>query len=126
MKSPLGIIMIACISGLTLIAVSLLWPRFMDKKRPDILQTVRDNVISTNLGKNAEKILGVENETNIQPFSLNQIAASVSGAILSTVGEKTKDIIAQQVSIQVMNQYQQMSPKEQQIIRDFVCKQASQ
>ena len=126
MRSPLGIIMVAWITGILVIGVSLLWPRFMNKQRPALLQNVRDAVVATDLGKNADKILGVENETKIQPFSVSQIVASVSGAILSTVGEKTKDIIAQQVSIQVMNQYQQMPPKEQQIIRDFVCKQEGQ
>lgn len=122
MKSPIRVFVVAIIAGIAIVGVSLLWPRFMANKRPVLLQTIRDNVVSTEAGKNAVKVLGIENESGIQPFSVSQIAASVSGAVLSAVGEKAKSVIAEQVSLQVINQYQQMPAQEQQTIRNFICK----
>lgn len=104
------------------VIIALLWPRLTNRPRPEVLQAVRDSAITTGAGKDAAKILGVEREEAVKPINVNDAVASVAGAVATVVGEKTKEIISQQVTTQIMTQYQQLPQREQQQLQEFICK----
>ncbi|MBI3576743.1 hypothetical protein HY086_01750 [Candidatus Gottesmanbacteria bacterium] len=104
------------------VIVALLWPKLTSRARPQVLQAVRDTALTTQPGKEAAKILGVDNESNLKPINVNSAIASVAGTVTAAVGEKTKEIIAQQVSTQIVNQYTQLSAPQQQQVQQFICK----
>ncbi len=112
----------AAATGVVMVGTSLLWPRFTNQKRPEVLQAVHDTTLSTGVGKEAAKVLGVDNEETIKPLSVNQLAASVSGAFIAIVAEKTKEIVATQVSTQIVNQYMQLPQPQKTQVQELICK----
>lgn len=122
MSSVVRFFLIAGATASVVVSVALLWPRLTSRPRPEVLQAVRDTAITTPVGKEAAKILGVEEEEDAKPINVSDVAASVAGTLSSAVQEKTKEIIAQQVASQIASQYQQLPQAQQQELQEFICK----
>lgn len=122
MNTVLRFLLAAGATASVVVIVALLWPKITSRPRPEVLQAVRDAAITTSTGKEAAKILGVENEEKVTPINPNQVAASVAGTIISKVEEKTKEIISQQVTTQIITQYKELPTPQQQQLQELICK----
>lgn len=122
MSSVFRFLLIAGASASVVVIVALLWPRLTSRPRPQVLQSVHDSALATAQGKEAAKILGVETEVGIKPISVNGAVASIAESITAVVQEKTKEIIAQQITTQIVNQYQNLPQPQQQQLQQFICK----
>ncbi len=122
MNPVIRFVLIAGASASVVVILALFWPRLTSRPRPQVLQAVRDSALTTQPGIEAAKILGVENEGNIKPVNINNAVATIAGAVTSAVQEKTKEIIAQQITTQIVNQYQGLPSPQQQQLQEFICK----
>lgn len=122
MSTVVRFFLIAGASASVVVIVALLWPRLTSRPRPQVLQAVRDTALTSQPGKETAKILGVENEGSVKPINLNSAVATIAGVVTTAVQEKTKEIIAQQITTQIVNQYQGLPQPQQQQLQEFICK----
>lgn len=122
MSTVVRFLLIAGASASVVVIVALLWPRLTSRQRPQVLQAVYDTALTTQPGKDAAKILGVENEGSVKPISVNNAVASIAGVVAATMQEKTKEIISQQVTTQIINQYQNLPQSQQEQLQELICK----
>lgn len=122
MNAAVRFILIAGASASVVVIIALLWPRLTSRPRPQVLNAVRDTALRTQQGQEAAKILGVENEGSVKPINVNSSVASIAGVVTTAVQEKTKEIIAQQITTQIVNQYQGLPQPQQQQLQEFICK----
>lgn len=122
MNPIIRFVLVAAGTASVVVVVALLWPKLTSQPRPEVLQAVRDSALTTEVGQEAAKVLGVEKEENVKPININSAIASVAGTVTTAVQGKTKEIIAQQVSSQIVNQYTQLPAREQQQVQELICK----
>lgn len=108
--------------SITVIGISFLWPKFTRETRPEPLQKVRDTVIQTDIGREAADILGVAKDKEMQPINISDTASSVAGSIISSLGKEVQQVVTHQVTTQLLNQYKELPPTEQERIQQAVCK----
>lgn len=106
---------------MTTIGSSMLWPRFTRQPRPAILEQVHDAVIKTPAGQSTAQILGVSDERNIEPFTVSGVANSIVTSVTTAVRERAAVVISYQIVNQLINQYQKISPEQQQYVQDKIC-----
>ena len=108
--------------GATAVAGSLLWPKFTATARPKPLQEVRDAVVQLPVGKEAAKILGVQDESSVKPVNVASAASSVVTNIISTIEKKSQELVTRQVVEQLVRQVDQMPAEQKKQVQDVLCK----
>lgn len=109
-------------AGVTVAAGSLLWPRLTANARPKPLQEVRDVVVQLPMGKEAAKILGVQDESSVKPVNVASSASSVVTNIISTIEKKSQEIVTRQVVEQLVRQVDQMPTEQKKQVQEVLCK----
>ncbi len=107
--------------GVTLFGGSLVWPRVTGAPRPQLLQQVHDSVIKTPQGAAAARVLGVADDTSVQPINPGSIANDVWSGIKNEAQKRAQIILMSQVTAQLTNQYEKLPKDEQQQLRDIIC-----
>lgn len=102
--------------------ISLLWPKFTSRRRPEPLQKVRDVIMETHLGKEAAQTLGVTDEKNVEPIQVSSVAATVVSNVNAVVRQKTEEIVTQQIVNQIVRQLEALPEEKRDKVREAVCK----
>ncbi len=109
------------IAGSALGVTSLLWPRFSTDPRPTALEYVRDFVVTTPLGNQAARILGVSDDRNITPTDMGTVVSSVAGSVVSSVENKAEQYIAQRMTEQIIMRINKLPEEQQQYVKELLC-----
>lgn len=121
MQQIIKYVLVASASAGVVALISLLWPRFTTKPKPQSLESVRSAVFGTEIGKNAADLLGVS-QGDIKPINLSDAVSSVAGAVTSSVEQKVAQIVSDQVASQVVKQYNQLPVPQQDRVVEMICK----
>jgi len=109
-------------SSVALIGGSLVWPVVMKQERPPILQTVHDEVIKTDIGRNAEDILGV----NTGPIDVPQTVGSVSANVVNQVGnavqQKVESVVTDRIIEELVKRFDTLPPSNKEEVKAIICK----
>lgn len=112
----------AIVFGVTLSGGSLVWPRVTSAPRPQLLAQVHDAVIKTPAGVQAARVLGVSDESNVQPINVGQVAGNIGNSIKTSVQNRAQTIIMAQVREQLTNQYNKLPEAQQKEFQEIICK----
>lgn len=106
------------------IIVSLVWTKFTSKAMPPVLQQVRNAVSKTQLGQQAESVMGVTdpNSEGGLPINVNTLVASAAGSLINSVGQSASQLVASQAATIILNQYNQLPSPAQQALQQAICK----
>lgn len=122
MQLVVQLVLAVAVFGVTLSGGSLLWPRVTSAPRPRLLQQVHDTVIKTPAGAQAAAVLGVSDDTGVQPINLGEIAGTIGNSIKTAAQKRATTIIMAQVRNQLMNQYQKLPTDQQQELQQIICR----
>jgi len=119
---PVANFIIALTVGVTsLVGGSLVWPRLTTQERPRLLQEVHDKAIGTSLGQRAAAVLGVGDETNIQPISLGGVVYSLIDSAKAVVQKRAQTVIVGNAVNQLRSQFDKLSPDQKEQIQQALC-----
>ncbi len=115
---------IASILGAVVVVslVSLIWPKFTTQPRPLPLGQVRDLVLATKTGQSIAQVLGVTNESTIEPINISSVASSVTESVISGVQHRAQSIVVHQAVKELTKQFDQLPQEQQQEIQQLICK----
>lgn len=109
------------IAAVSVVGVSLLWPRFTSEPRPVILTQVKDFVIQTPQGYEAANVLGVSDERNVEPFDIRVTAENIAFNIMNTLKKRATDVVVTQAVRQLQKKYEELPPDQQQQLQQIIC-----
>jgi len=111
-------------ASVVMIGGSLAWPLIMKQERPPLLQAVRDRVVETDIGRNAENVLGAYTV----PTDVPQAVSSVSSQVISQVGvvvqKKIEDVVTERVIEEMVKRFDTLSPSDKEGVKTVICKPA--
>lgn len=93
---------------------SLVWPRVSQKPRPQQLEKVREIVIQTTFGKQADEFLG-----NI---NVSSVASSLAQSAGNAVSQKVTEEVTNRAVSQIISQIDKLPDTQRQVLEDAVCK----
>lgn len=125
MELVVQLFLAVAVFGVTLSGGSLVWPRVTSAPRPQLLQQVHDSVIKTPIGSQAAQVLGVSDETKVEPVNLSNVAGSIGNSIKSAVQKRAQTIIMAQVTQQLTNQYEKLPQDQKNQLQQIVCSPSS-
>jgi hypothetical protein len=108
--------------GVTIFVGSLLWPKLTSAPRPEVLQQVHNIVIKTPQGAAAAQVLGVKDDSTVEPINLAQVATDALNGIKSAAEKRAQTILVSQVTQQLMNQYEKLPEDQQLQLQQIICK----
>ena len=119
---PVANFIIALVVGTaSLVGGSLVWPRLTTQERPRLLQEVHDKAIGTSIGQRAAGVLGVADETNIQPVNLGGVVYSLADSLKSAVQKRAQTVIVGNAVNQLRSQFDKLSPDQKEQIQQALC-----
>jgi len=101
-------------------ATSLFWPYVRTEPVPEPLDTVRETILSTSIGKNIIQSLNLAEK----PESTVDVNAMVQGAMttaVDTVKQKAEDAVTIEFVKQVVAKIEAMGPEEKEFLHTTVC-----
>lgn len=101
--------------------VSLLWPKFTNRPRPDMLETVHDQVLGTEIGEQAAEALGVSDDQAVKPIDPKQVLSSASSTVVQTVTNVTQTFVTEKVTEQIVNQWQNLPEEKKVEVKQIIC-----
>jgi hypothetical protein len=101
---------------------SLAWPRLTTQTRPKLLQEVHDVVMKTQAGKQAANVLGVSDETSVEPINIGQILGSAIEGVKMSVQNRVQTIIVGNAVNQLRAQFDKMPENQKEQIQQILCK----
>lgn len=107
---------------LAIVLISFLWPKFTTQPRPAPLEAVADVAENTVLGEQITKSLGVDKDTAVEPINIQKTATEITGKIISDMGEKATQVVANTVTTQIVKQIDQLPPTQQSQLKEIICK----
>ncbi len=107
---------------LTIAGVSLVWPKLTSRSRPETLGKVHELVLKTELGQKAAEILGVEDESTVVPINVASAAAQVAVSVLSSVQEKTQQVVVSQTISVLAKKYEELPTEQKKQFENLICK----
>jgi len=113
------------VSATILVLISLLWPRLTTNPRPSVLQTVHDYALKTPIGIQTASVLGVSDESAVEPINPEQLVLDVVTETQDAVSERIDYIIMSQIAHQLQNRIDQLNPRDKEILYQTICKDAS-
>lgn len=109
------------VAGVTLVAVSLLWPRFTNLPRPEVLTRVREFVVQTPQGYEAANVLGVSDERNVEPFNVRIAAETMAYNVVNVLKKRATDVVVTQAVRQLQKKYEELPPEQQMQLQQIIC-----
>lgn len=106
---------------ITVSAGSLVWPRVTKIPEPPMLRQVHDIVIQTDIGRQANNVLGADTAVS-QPINVQTVITNATNAIVSGVEDKAQQIVIDQAVKQILNQLDKLPQDQKQEIKDQLCK----
>jgi len=101
---------------------SLAWPRVTTQSRPALLEKVHDMTIKTDAGQRAAQVLGVSDESNVEPINLGKLVADGVNGVKSAAQKRVQTIVVSNAVNELTRQFDKL-PKEQQVyIQEALCK----
>lgn len=121
MRTVISYALAFIVAGSTAAFGSMIWPKVTSRPRPQPLTYVYEHVKDTSLGKQFSQTLGIDELT--KPIDLSVTAASVAGAVVDSVEEQAKNMVASQIGTQLIKQFQGLPDKEKLRVQENICKQ---
>lgn len=113
-------------SAITLAGGSLLWYKVTKSPRPEILTKVHDVLLTSPVGKQAAGILGVEDESKVEPVNISSVAGSIASSVATSVEKQVQNVVVGQVVTQIAKQYDGLSLEQKKQLEELICKPNSQ
>lgn len=105
------------VSSILLVGGSLVWPVVMKKERPAVLQAVRDTVVETEIGKQAEDVLG----TYTDPKQISSMSSQVITQMQASVQHTVEDTVTTKVIEEVIKRFETLPIEKQEEMRAVIC-----
>lgn len=118
----LRFILVTIGTSLVISAASIMWPKLTTKARPQALQVVHDVVIKTSAGQQLSNVLGVTDETSVQPINISSVASTVANGAVSALTKQAQNVVVTQATNEIAKQYDQLSPDQKQVLENIICK----
>jgi hypothetical protein len=106
----------------SLVTGSIAWPRLTTASRPQLLQSVHDVAIKTSIGQQAANVLGVSDETNIQPVNFGQVFNSVLDTAKNAAQKRMQTVIVGNAVNQLSSQFEKLPREQKEQIQQILCK----
>lgn len=119
---PFNFIIALAIATASLVSGSLLWPRLTTQQRPKLLQEVHDVALKTSIGKETANVLGVSDETHIQPISIGQMTYSLVDTAKAAVQKRVQTVIVGNAVNQLNSQFDRLPIEQKKQIQEILCK----
>jgi ribonuclease HII len=119
---PLNFIIALAIATASLVSGSLVWPRLTTQQRPRLLQEVHDVALKTSIGKETANVLGVSDETNIQPMNIGQMTYSLVNSAKDAVQKRVQTVIVGNAVNQLSSQFDRLPKEQKEQIQQILCK----
>jgi hypothetical protein len=100
---------------------SLAWPRFTTQERPKLLQEVHDVALKTPIGREAASVLGVTDESQVEPFNFGSIIYSIVDSARAAAQNRAQTVIVGNAVNQLKGQFDQLSSDQKDLIRQAIC-----
>lgn len=101
-------------TGLVVSVASLVWPRVSQQPRPVQLEKVREVVIQTPFGKQADEFLG--------SINVSSVASSLAQSAGNAVAEKVTQEVTNRAVSQIISQIDKLPQGQRQVLEDAICK----
>lgn len=112
----------AAIGGsVVVVFASLLWPRVTSQPRPEALTKVREIAIQTPAGLNLAQVLGVTDESGIQPTSINDVVTTGTNAAIDTVTKSAQHAVTTRILETLGKQFNDLPEDEKATFRAQIC-----
>ena len=113
-------------STIALASGSLLWYKVTKSPRPEVLTKVRDVLLTTPVGKQAAGMLGVEDESKVEPINVSSVAGSIVSSVATSVEKQVQNVVVGQVVTQIAKQYDGFNSEQKKQLEELICKPKSQ
>ena len=101
---------------------SLVWPRLTTQARPQLLEKVHDMTIKTEAGQRAASVLGVSDESQVQPINVGNMVADGINGIKSAAQKRVQTIVVSNAVNELTRQFDKLPKEQQQYIQQALCK----
>ena len=105
---------------------SLIWPRFTTQTRPKLLQQVHDVVIKTPVGQRTADVLGVTDESHVEPINPSAIAVGAVNGVKNTIQRRIQTVVVGNAVNELTRQFDKLPKEQQQYIQQALCKPQTQ
>ena len=100
---------------------SLAWPRITAKPRPVLLQNVHDFVVKTPVGQRTADVLGVTDESSVEPVNLGEVASTIVNSAKSAAQQRIQKIVIGNAVNELTRQYDRLPEDQKQYIQQALC-----
>lgn len=114
------------VASLSVIGGSLVWPRLTPQPRPPVIQQIRDTVVKTSIGKQSASVLGVTDESHVQPVSVGEVVGGAIGMVERAVQQRIQTVVVKNAVNEISRQFDKLPKDEQEQIQQIICKPVSQ
>lgn len=115
-------VMALAVAATTLAGGSIAWPKLTSQPRPQLLQQVHDFVIRTPAGQRTADVLGVSDESRVEPINIGVIAGNGVTAIKQSVQNRIQTIVVGNAVNELTRQFDRLSEDQKQTIQEALCK----
>lgn len=112
--------------AVVVVFASLLWPRVTTQPRPEALTKVREIAIETPAGKNLAQVLGVTDESGVQPTSINDVVTTGTNAAIDAVTKSAQHAVTARILDTLGKQFQDLPEDEKATFRAQICPQVQE
>ena len=112
----------AVVAAVSVTSGSLLWPRFTDQPRPQVLERVKEAALTTEAGKNAALVLGVSDEKQIQKIRIDQMIVSGIDGVKNSLTARIETILVTQAVRELSRQFDKLPADQRTYIQEALCK----
>lgn len=112
----------AAIGGsLVIVFASFIWPRVTTDPRPEALTKVREMAIETQAGYNLAQVLGVTDESGIQPTSIGEVVTNGTNAAIDAVTKSAQHAVTTRILESLAKQFNDLPEEEKATFRAQIC-----
>ena len=112
------------LASIVMIGGSLVWPVIMKSSRPPILQAVRDKVVETDIGRDAENVLGQYTIPADVPQAVGSASSQVVNQVGTIVQKKVEDAVTERVIEEVVRRFDTLPTADKEEVKAVICKPA--
>lgn len=101
---------------------SLLWPRLTTRPRPKLLQDVHDLVLRTPVGQHSADVLGVSDETTVEPINIGAVVGSVVNGAKTAIQKRVQTVVVTNAVNSLSRRFESLPPEQKEQIQEILCK----
>jgi hypothetical protein len=105
---------------------SLIWPRLTDQPRPELLEKVHDIALQTSVGKQGAQVLGVSDESQVEPINVGQLVTNALDGVKTAAQNRVQTIIVGNAVNQLSSQFDRLPEGQKEQIQQILCKAPAQ